>query len=75
MRGSSAKRGTHGLRKRCPCCKKVRKFYRWDDGFTAFAPKYRRENWQKVDGRWVCKFCIQRGKVTQSSEPPADVVA
>lgn len=58
VRGSQAKRGTHGLRKRCPRCKKLRKFYRYDSGDTALCVGYRAAKWAKVAGRWVCIRCV-----------------
>lgn len=49
MRGSAAKRGTHGLRKRCPKCKKLRKF--------CVPPDHVRLGWTKFFGRWICASC------------------
>lgn len=53
MRGATAKRGTHGLRKRCPLCKKLRKFS---------APEHRAAyfGWTKERGCWVCPRCSAR---------------
>lgn len=53
MRGAKAKRGTHGLRKRCPCCKKLRKF--------AHPPAHDRvEGWTKVGDQWICRLCSEK---------------
>lgn len=53
MRGATAKRGTHGLRKRCPVCKKLRRFS---------APELRAGclGWTKERGRWLCPRCSAR---------------
>jgi len=56
VKGAGAKRGTHGLRKRCPLCKKLRKF-REPPGDQSGEDKPRRPKWTKVGGRWVCGFC------------------
>lgn len=55
MNGAAAKRGTHGLRKRCPVCKHLRKFC---------APGHRIDprEWQKVGDRWVCVRCVFAAK-------------
>jgi len=48
---------THALRKRCPCCKKERKFCEPD---ASHGGEYhpRRPEWGKVNGRWVCGWCL-----------------
>ena len=51
MKGSAAPRGTHGLRKRCPICRKLRKFC----VPNALRPQWR--GWTKERGRWVCPLC------------------
>lgn len=61
MKGSGAKRGTHGLRKRCPKCKKLRKFYEPDgnhggEDHRTRAPQL--PNWHKEGNQWVCNFCL-----------------
>jgi len=57
MNGSSAKRGSHGLRRRCPCCKKLRKF-REPPGDQGGEDHPRRPAWHKdIDGQWVCGWC------------------
>lgn len=56
------KGGSHALKKRCARCKKVRKFYRWTDGHSSFAPRWRDAAWTKIDGQWVCRFCVPTGK-------------
>ena len=57
MKGATKKRGTHGLRKRCPRCRKLRKFCE-PDGSQGGELKPRRPKWDKIDGRWVCGFCL-----------------
>jgi len=57
MRGAGRARGTHGLRKRCPVCRKLRKFARIEG---------RDSRWRKVGGRWTCSFCL-RLKATADS--------
>ena len=59
MKGATKKRGTHGLRKRCPECKKLRKFCEPDMSTTG-ENHPRRPPWGKVEGRWVCGFCLDR---------------
>lgn len=59
MRGATAKRGTHGLRKRCPICRKLRKF-REPHGNQGGEVHPRRKSWRKLDGRWVCGLCVNR---------------
>jgi phage FluMu protein Com len=59
MRGSQAKRGTKGLRKRCPRCKKLRRFYYKNDGNTEATMK---PGLAKRDGRWTCPLCIKKEK-------------
>ena len=53
-------RGTHGLRKRCPLCKKLRRFFEPQEG-SLVAAKQRQSNyekgWRKREGRWVCFRC------------------
>jgi hypothetical protein len=58
MRGSQAKRGTKGLRKRCPWCKKLRRFH-YKTGDVAEL----KSGWEKRGGCWVCPFCIEGQKV------------
>lgn len=66
MDGSQAKRGTHGLRKRCPVCKKLRKFHEppGDQGGT---PHPHRKSWHKVGDRWVCGYCQPRVLIKDES--------
>lgn len=49
---TTSKTGTHALRKRCPRCHKLRRFYEppGDQGGT----RKPRVGWTKVDGQWVC---------------------
>lgn len=72
MRGAHAKRGTKGLRKRCPICRKLRKFYEPMDGaHQDRSSKPRRKPWVKdtVRNRWVCGWCVHRGRWI----PPPDL--
>jgi len=48
---------THALRKRCPCCKKERKF-REPDGNHGGEYHQRRPEWDKRNGKWVCGWCL-----------------
>jgi hypothetical protein len=58
VKGATKKRGTHGLRKRCPKCRKLRKFHE-PHGNQGGEPKPSRPEWVKIDGRWVCGFCVE----------------
>lgn len=54
MKGAAAKRGTHGLRKRCQACRKLRKFVGNAGGRDALLAR----GWRKgPDGRWRCPEC------------------
>jgi hypothetical protein len=67
-------RGTHALRRRCPVCKKLRRFYEppggvraatrgmSKDGLHMIGAKQRacRKGWKKVGGRWVCARCVPK---------------
>lgn len=65
MRGATAKRGTHGLRKRCPVCKKLRKFRMSAEGYAAHTIG----RWTKRGGRWVCPRCSDRLDAERSALP------
>lgn len=87
MNGSSAKRGSHGLRRRCPVCKKLRKFCE-PPGDVGGEDHPRRKPW-KVLVLWgngfvptppaverhiyVCGWCVARRTTTASraAEDPA----
>jgi hypothetical protein len=43
----------HALKRRCPVCKKLRRFY--EHGGTHHAG----ETWTKIDGIWTCNFCVK----------------
>jgi len=53
-----SQRGTHALRKRCPLCHKLRRFYEppGDQG----GERVSRGGWRKVDGQWVCGCASRR---------------
>lgn len=57
MNGSQAKRGSGGLRRRCPNCKKLRK-YNESDGNHGGEHHYRRPSWGNRDGVNICGWCI-----------------
>ena len=44
---------THSLRKKCPKCRKVRKFTVPFDHMII-------KGWTKRDNRWICRWCIAR---------------
>lgn len=46
----------HALRKRCPRCKKVRKFREPDGNHGGEFHPHRRP-WVKADGVWICGWC------------------
>lgn len=50
------KRGTHGLRKRCPLCKHLRRFY--EPPRNHGGQREARAGWVKVGSRWVCS-CVK----------------
>jgi len=54
--GGGRLKGTHALRKRCPLCKKRRRFYEppGDQGGNNRLP---RAGWKKVNGQWICPYC------------------
>lgn len=58
---NSKNKGTHALRKRCPQCKKLRRFYEppMDQG----GERLSRAKWAKVNNRWICIYCIEKPKV------------
>lgn len=56
---------THDLYKRCPKCGKKRHFYRWDDGWSAFAGMWRDLIWTCVDNVWICNWCIDPEKTAK----------
>lgn len=49
-------KGTHALRKRCPVCRKVRRFYEPPGDQGGDRPS--RAGWRVIDGRWTCKTCV-----------------
>lgn len=59
MKGAKKKRGTHGLRKRCPVCKRLRKFARIETRrlHAAFGRGVQPRHWRKIGDRWVCWIC------------------
>ena len=56
MKGAGRARGTHSLRKRCPVCRKLRKF----PGNEQARARRVKMGWGKVDGLWTCPFCLRR---------------
>ena len=71
MKGSSRKRGTHGLRKRCPQCKILRKFY--EPPGDVGGENHRGPAWVKYPDlrRWVCGYCVTRPiKVVEAKAYP-----
>lgn len=52
MSGRTKSRGTHGLRKRCPLCKHLRRFY--EPPRNHGGEREARAGWVKVGNRWVC---------------------
>lgn len=48
-------RGTHALRKRCPLCKKLRRFC--DTPSDLGGTRDNRKGWHKIENRWCCPFC------------------
>jgi hypothetical protein len=56
--GPGKHRGTHALRRRCPACHKLRRFYE-PPGDVTPNPRSGRERagWRVINGRWVCPFC------------------
>lgn len=60
-------RGTHGLRKRCPRCKKLRRFYEPPRDQGGERPS--RAGWEKVGGRWTCRFCMEAERQALYADP------
>lgn len=55
--GKSFQHGTHALRKRCPACKKLRRFYEPPGDQGGDRPGRKRMGWTKQDGLWICARC------------------
>jgi hypothetical protein len=56
--GPGKYRGTHALRKRCPACKKLRRFFEPPGDVYQGGSRPSRKGWTKLaDGRWICRFC------------------
>jgi len=56
---------THDLRKKCPRCKKLRRFY--EPPSDCGGERISRKKWRKVGSRWVCVFCVDRHGLTVDS--------
>lgn len=73
MNGSQANRkGNHALRRRCPVCKKLRKFHE-PNGRVGGEPHPRRRPWKLVDNVWICGWCTGTAPGTAAAshaEPP-----
>lgn len=60
MNGATRSRqGKNALRRRCPRCKKLRKFCE-PPGDVGGELHPRRPRWKTVDNVWVCGWCVDR---------------
>lgn len=58
--GPGKYKGTHALRKRCPACKKLRRFFEPPGDVYQGGSRASRRGWTKsADERWICPFCSQ----------------
>lgn len=60
-------RGTHGLRRRCPRCKHLRRFYEPPGDQGDHRPA--RAKWVKVGNFWVCRPCVDKERQSLYENP------
>lgn len=56
--------------KRCPRCKKLRRFV---EGGEDYERRQRSQRWSKVNGRWVCFVCIPVIPVRQNDDAACEI--
>ena len=73
MNGSQAQRGSHGLRRRCRGCKKLRKYHE-ADGNHGGENHPRRPSWGILNGIQVCGWCLYRELDKPEGLPPPNLL-